>query len=288
MAVYLPLALVWAALALHLAGERRAAVVTGRPRSREARKRALYFYAGLATIFVALVTPIESLARKLFWIHMIQHVLLLTVAAPLIVLGAPWMSIWRPFPLGFRRTVARGVARSPWLGWLRALGRWLGRPSGAFVGYAVTLVAWHIPAAYDYTLRHQWAHAAEHITFLGFGILLWAQLLDSPPLRRRLVGVQRIYYGVASEVVGWVLSLVLAFAPSPLYPWYVHLAHRPGGISALADQQLAAGVMLVPGSLAMSLFVAIELYRWLGQDGTDDAERRSRRGHAAAGAGTPT
>jgi putative membrane protein len=283
--VYLQLALVCAALALHhLEGERRAARLRGGPRDRLARTRAASFYAGLLTIFIALAPPIDSLSQKLFWVHMFQHVLLLTVAAPLIVLGAPWMSIWRPLPLGFRRTVARTVARAPSLRPLRALARALGRPLGAWLAFSLGLVLWHIPAAYDATLHSDAVHALEHTTFLLFGILLWAQVLASPPLRLRLGALDRVYYIAAAAVVGWVISLVLAFAPTPLYPAYAQLIDRPGGISALADQQLAAGVMLVPGSLTMTLFVFIGLYRWLGQD-DDTLRRRDPRRRTPAGAG---
>jgi cytochrome c oxidase assembly factor CtaG len=280
VALYFPLALVWAAFALHLAGERRAAEMLRRPRDRRAKWRACSFYAGLLTIFVALASPIESLAKKLFWVHMTQHVLLLTIASPLIVLGAPWMSIWRPLPLGLRRRVARAVAFSPSLAPLRAIGRTLGRPLGAWLAFSINLVMWHIPVAYDLTLDHVAIHALEHTTFLLFGILLWSQVLASPPLRLRLSEIQRVYYIIGATVVGWLLSLVLAFAPSPLYPAYAQLAHRPGGISALTDQQLAAGVMLVPGSLAMTIFVFIGLHRWLGTD--EDAGRgRDWQPHSA-------
>ncbi len=282
IALYFPLALVWAAFALHLAGERRAAVLRGRPRDRRAKWRTASFYAGLATIFVALASPIESLSQKLFWVHMTQHVLLLTVAAPLIVLGAPWMSIWRPLPLGLRRRVARTVARSPWLRPLRVAGGALGHPTGAWLAFSINLVLWHIPWAYDLTLHHVAVHALEHTTFLLFGILLWAQVLDSPPLRSRLRPDQRVYYIVGSAVIGWLLSLVLAFAPTPLYPAYAHLSHRPGGISALTDQQLAGGVMLGPGSLTMTIFVFVGLYRWLGTD--EDSKRRAELRRPSVGA----
>jgi putative membrane protein len=269
LAADFPLLLVAIALGLHIAGERRAVKIRRRPRDRRARLRSCAFYAGLLTIVIALTGPIDNQADRLFWVHMIQHVLLLTVAAPLIVLGAPWMSLWRPLPLGFRRSVAGSLARERWAAPLRAAGRALGSPVGAWLAFSVNLVAWHIPAAFDLTLQHIWIHAAEHTTFLLFGILLWAQVIDSPPLRLTLRIDQRVYYMVASSVVGWVLSLVLAFASRPLYPVYAHLASRPGGISALVDQQLAAGVMLVPGSLTMSVFVFIGLYRWLapGEEG---------------------
>ena len=86
---YLPAALVLAVFVLHVEGERRASALTGRPRDRDARRRALTFYAALATILVALQSPLDSLADELFWVHMIQHLLLLVVAAPLIVLSRP-------------------------------------------------------------------------------------------------------------------------------------------------------------------------------------------------------
>jgi len=98
-------------------------------------------------------------------------------------------------------------------------------------------------------------------------------VIDSPPLRARLSAIQRVYYIVAASVVSWVISLVLIFSTSPLYPAYAHLNHRPGGISALSDQQLAGGVMLVPGSLAMTVFVFIQLYVWLGLDGKGEPPR---------------
>lgn len=262
----LPLLLVAVALGLHIAGERRVAQMRRRPRDRRARMRATWFYAGLLTIVISLVGPIDTYAAKLFWVHMVQHVLLLTVAAPLIVLGAPWMSIWRPLPLDFRRRTAGAIAKAPWAAPLRAAGGALATPLGAWLAFSLDLALWHVPPAYDLTLRHLWIHALEHTTFLVFGILLWAQVIDSPPLHSRLRAAQRVSYIIAASVVGWVLSLVLAFAPTPLYSVYAHLAGRPGGISALTDQQLAAGIMLVPGSLTMSIFVFIGLYRWLGDD----------------------
>ncbi len=264
--VDLPLGLIWLALALHLLGEHRAALKLARPRSTTEHWRATAFYAGLLTIFLALATPIDSLARKLFWVHMTQHVLLLGVAAPLIVLGAPWNSMWRALPLSWRRRLARALVRSPRLAPVRTVARIVGRPGPAWVLFNLNLAFWHLPFAYDLTLRSAGVHALEHILFVVSCVLLWAQVLRSPPLRLRLSPVGRVYYIVASTAVSWLLSLVLAFAPTALYPAYAHLAHRPGGISELTDQHIAAGVMLGPGSLAATVFVFLGLYRWLGQD----------------------
>ena len=272
-----PLALVLLAAALHLLGERRATRMTGRPRSSRDRWRAASFYAGLATILAALVSPIDDLSEKLFWVHMTQHVLLLTVAAPLIALGAPWNSMWRPLPLGLRRTLARQVSRSRVCAPLRAIGHLLARPAPAWIAFNANLVLWHIPAVYAHAIGDGPIHDLEHTTFLLFGVLLWAQLIDSPPLRARLSALWRVAYIVGMSIVSWVLSLVIIFASSPLYAHYADLAHRPGGISALADQQLAGGVMLVPGSIAASLYVFIELYRWIAHDERSDPPRDAAR-----------
>jgi putative membrane protein len=287
-AVDLPLALVSIFGALHVLGEHRAVSLLGRPRSRRERWRAASFYTGLLVILGALASPIDSLAEKLFWVHMVQHVMLLTIAAPLIVLGAPWMSIWRPLPLGFRRSAAKAVSRADWAAPLRALGRLLGRPLPAWIAFDLNLVLWHLPGFYDLAVGNRAIHDVEHTTFLLFGVLLWSQVLDSPPLRARLSAIHRVYYIVAAAVVSWVIALVLIFASSPLYPAYAHLAHRPGGISALADQQLAGGIMLGPGSVAMTLFVFFQIYRWLGIEektraSGDDARRVAPEPAPAAG-----
>src|SRR5438445_10160741 len=94
------------------------AVGTG-SRRRVAPRRGLCFAAGLATLLVALDSPVERLADDWFWAHMLQHVLLMLVAAPLLVLGAPWLPFWRPLPLEFRRRLARSIVKSPSFGWLR-------------------------------------------------------------------------------------------------------------------------------------------------------------------------
>ena len=285
MADSLPLGLTWAAFWLHLLGERLAVRRTGRPRSRAARRRALAFYAGLMAIVIAIATPIETLSRQLLWTHMIQHVLLLSVAAPLIVLGAPWMSLWRPLPLGWRRTVAGALALSPRWAPVRSLWRMLRRPLVVLVLYSVSLLAWHVPALYDLALESTDVHALEHLTFIGFGILLWTQVIPSPPFRPSLGSPGRIACLVAAMVPAVALSMVLAFSRSPLYPFYADLAHRPGGVSAFTDQQIAAGIMWSFGDMPFVIAIVVLAVRWLSQLDADTAELPVGTA-AKAGAGT--
>jgi len=104
----------------------------------------------------------------------------------------------------------------------------------------------------------------EHALFFATGLLFWGSVVDSPPFRSRLDWVPRGASVLGAMLVGWMLAVVLAFAQSPVYPAYGTEAHRPGGLSALGDQAIAAGVMWVPGSLAYSIAFVIFGYRWLG------------------------
>jgi cytochrome c oxidase assembly factor CtaG len=252
----------------------------GRPRRRIVPWRALSFAAGLVTVVVALDSPLERLADDLFWAHMLQHVLLMMVAAPLIVLGAPWMPFWRPLPLGLRRRVARAIVKSPSLAWLRRGARLIAAPVPAWLLFNVDLGVWHVPAAYDLTLSNGAAHYAEHVSFLMLGLLFWVQLIDSPPFRPRLASFGRVVYATAGSAASWLLAVVLTLATTPLYPAQ-HAGHH--GLSALADQQLAAGVMLGPGSIPYAIVVFYWLYVWLAPD--DSHRRRRELRHSALGSG---
>jgi putative membrane protein len=237
-------------------------VLGSRGRWRPEPLQAASFFAALVTIVIALDSPIDVYADKLFWVHMLQHILLLTVAPPLFLLGRPWPRMWRALPRGPRTQLARTVARAPWTSPLRALAR----PLPAWILFNATLLTWHIPAAYDATLTSGAVHAVEHAMFFFTGMLFWARVIDPGPLRPRLVWPMRIAYTAGAMVVGWMLAIALVIVPHPLYGYYAALVARPGGISALTDQQIAAGVMWVPGSLAYTITFIIGFYRWLEPD----------------------
>jgi putative membrane protein len=243
------------------AARRLGTIVPDRVRTERWRTAAL-IAAALAAV-LALQEPVDALAGELFWMHMVQHVLLLVVVAPLAVLAAPWMRLWRALPLTLRRALARwavnGVTAAP----LRALTRALGHPWVAWALLAGDLIAWHVPAAYDLTLRSEVVHYTEHASFLLFALLAWGQVIDSPPFRSRLQAPHRVAFALGAMAVGWGLALMLAFASQPWYSAYAALGHRPGGISALTDQHLGAGVMWVPASLPWALAVFVLVYRWV-------------------------
>lgn len=248
--------------ALYILGGRKR--VSRRPLRGAERWRPLSFYAGIAMLLLALDSPVDAWADSLFAMHMTQHVLLLMVVPPLVVFAAPWNRIWRPLPLGFRRPVARFFVLSPGARPLRLLGSTLARPWIATGLFSANLLLWHVPSLFDATLRNQGVHDLEHTTFLLTGVLLWLQLIESPPFRCRAGELTQAAMATTGMLAGWIVAVVLAFATSPLYSPYVAISPRPWGLSAMADQGIAAGVMWVPGSLPLTVAIVLFFYRWLG------------------------
>ena len=246
---------------LYVVGWRRRA-----SRRRGARTQAALFGLGVVALVVALNSPLATLDETLFWAHMTQHVLLLVVAPPLLLLGRPWSTVWRAFPFSVRRRSARGVLALGGRPRVRVLWHVATAPATALAVFVGTLAVWHLPAVYDATLRSSGVHVFEHVTFLASGLLFWSQLVDSPPVRSRLGYPARALHATIAMAAGWLLALVIVTASTPLYEGYAELASRPGGISALADEQLAAGIMWVPGSIPFLVAVLLYAYRWLEQE----------------------
>lgn len=256
-----PLVLVIDLAIFYWVGSRRT-VTPARKRVAQ-RWRCGCFWASLAILAIALASPIERLSADLFWVHMIQHILLIDVAAPLFVLAAPWIRLWRCLPLDARRWLAGGLSHGQRTAPLRAVSRGLGRPIPSFAVFSVVLLGWHIPLLFDATLESTTLHAFEHTLFFCTAILFWKQVIPSAPLRIRLPAPRRVLFLIGGMVVSWALAIVLAYAPHPLYSFYAHLASRPGGISALGDQELAAGIMWVPGSITLLIVLFVYVHRWL-------------------------
>ncbi|MCW2963105.1 MAG: 4Fe-4S ferredoxin, iron-sulfur binding domain protein [Actinomycetia bacterium] len=254
-----PLAAIVVIAMLYLVGGRMSATQSDAGK----RWRGAAFYGGLAILALAVGSPIDAYSGELFWVHMVQHVLLMMVAPPLLLLGRPWPRLSRPLPLGLRRPLARSVLAGPTLGPVRGASRWLAAPLASFTLFNGTLLLWHVPALYDLTLRDGPVHDLEHALFFGTALLFWVHLLPGASGRPQLADGARAVYGIAALLVSWILAIVLGLAQEPLYSAYASLAQRPGGLSALGDQQLAAGVMWVPGSVPYCIVLAVVALRWL-------------------------
>ena len=237
---------------------------------RTSRWRVMCFWAGLATILIALQSPIEMLARQLFWIHMVQHLLLTVVAAPLLALASPWMRMWHALPRTWRRAIARPVFRNGALQPVRTAYRAVANPAVIWFAGAANLWLWHVPALYDLTLRNHLVHHLEHTLFFGLGLAFWAYVIDQYPFRSPLSSLARAAYVFLAMIQSWGLAAVLSFATGPYYA-YAQLVSRPGGISALTDQQLGGGMMWVPGAVTYSIVFVAMLFRWLADEDSKPA-----------------
>ncbi len=198
------------------------------------------FASGLLVLALALSPPVGKLADQLLVAHMVEHLLIGDVAALLIVLGltGPVLA-----PLLRNRVIAR----------LRALTH----PVVAVTLWAINFYAWHIPAAYQGALRHDWLHALEHATFLTFGIAVWMALLGPLPKPRWFGNGARLIYIIAVRLVGTVLANAMIFASAVFYPYY-HAGDAHWHISGVADQVAAGAVMMVEESL-----LTIAMFCWL-------------------------
>jgi putative membrane protein len=265
-----PLAAIVVTALLYLLGGRSSATLSDAGK----RWRGAAFYGGLATLALAVGSPIDAYAGELFWVHMVQHVLLMMVAPPLLLIGRPWPRLSRPLPLGLRRPLARTVLAGRTLAPPRAAFRRLAAPLPAFVLFNGTLLVWHLPVLYDLTLRDGPVHDLEHALFFGTALLFWVHLLPGATGRPQFSDGARAVYGTAALLVSWILAVVLGLAQEPLYGAYASLGQRPGGLSALSDQQLAAGVMWVPGSVPYCIVLVVVALRWLDPAAGSGRRRR--------------
>ncbi|MGD0376862.1 MAG: cytochrome c oxidase assembly protein [Streptosporangiaceae bacterium] len=156
-------------------------------RARQRRKRSLLFYGGLAVLLIAVQSPIDYWSDDYFFVHMVQHLLLMFAAPTLIVAGAPWQPLLDALPGRLGRSATREVMRAGWARPVRAAGGALLRPWVAIALFNVAMVAWHIPALFDLAENNQAVHIwLMHASFFITGILFWLQFIPSPPLRPRM------------------------------------------------------------------------------------------------------
>lgn len=252
--------------------------------------RSAAFAAGLLVVFFALDGPMDAAADTWLTAHMAQHELLVMVAAPLLLFGAPLWPWWRAVPLATRRATLGWAIRHRWprrIG--HALSVALFGPIQGIVFLIAGFSVWHLPALYDAALRNDTVHALEHITFLIVALLFWAQVIPSRPLQPRLGYVMRVVYVGIAGLYSSVMGSAFMFSTAPFYPYYAALARPAGAPSALVDQHIAGSAMDIPGVLIFLVAMCVLLWLWLSEDErqADPIPARSPALRAAARHVTP-
>src|SRR6266478_4945443 len=226
--------------------------------------RLFAFLTGLLSLWVAVASPLEALSGLLLSAHMVQHLLLLVVGPPLILLGAPLLPLLRGLPRGFAR---HGLG--PFLSWpaLLNLGRSLTHPAVCWLAMAATLSAWHVPAAFDLALRLPAWHRVEHACFFAAGLLFWWPVARPFPSRPHWPPLSIPIYLLAADILNTALSAILTFSDRVVYQPYRD-APRLFGTTALSDQAAAGLIMWVPGSLVFLVPAVVLAVRLLSPAGS--------------------
>ena len=207
------------------------------------------FLSGLAAIYLALASPIEPFAELLLAVHMVQHLLLMMVAPPLVWLGAPLFPMLRGLPQPIRAYWLAPLLAAPSL--RRLFGR-LTHPLAALLLFVAATWFWHVPPIYDLALRSRAWHYAEHACFLGTAVLFWYPIVRPYPARPRWSHWLLLPTLILADVSNTVLAALLTFSNRMLYSYYAEVP-RLAGISPLDDQAAAGVIMWVPGSAAFLL-----------------------------------
>jgi cytochrome c oxidase assembly factor CtaG len=229
------------------------------------RWEAACFAAGWLTLLIAMVSPVHRMGEVLFSAHMVQHELLMAVAAPLLVLGRPLIPFLWAIPIGWRRSIGgwakAGVVARAW--------RAVTNPLAAWLLHAAALWLWHLPGAYGASLASEGMHTLQHASFLGTALLFWWALVHG---REGRMGYgASVFYLFATAMHSGGLGALLTFAPRPWYAGY-GATTAAWGLTPLEDQQLAGLIMWIPAGASYLVAALLLLAAWMRE-----SERRASR-----------
>ena len=241
-------------------------VSVAHPATQHPRWRSAAFLGGLAVLAMALMSPIEAYEGQLFSVHMLQHMLIELVAAPLLLLGAP-------ATLGLRAASPSVRARLLLVLHSRAV-TVLSFPLLAWVLFAAVNWGWHFSSLYNDALETPWLHDVEHLTFLGAALLFWWPVVGADPARWRLPHPVRLFYLFLAMPQNSFLGIALMSAPLALYPHYLTNV-RDWGPTPIVDQNVGGMLMWVGGDVVFLLAMGFVVAAWVRAE-----DRRTARADA--------
>ncbi|MCA9936479.1 MAG: cytochrome c oxidase assembly protein [Ardenticatenaceae bacterium] len=232
-----------------------------------ARWRLVSYVSGLLIIALSLLSPIDALASQLFFMHMIQHLLLIMIAPPLLLIANPMPFMLWGLPTTLRQRVGGAISRllhrdSAFRRGLRAATT----PGVIWLFWVISVIGWHDPTAYDLALRYNVVHDIEHLFFFAAGMLYWWHITGAGPRIHKQIGLLgRIIFVLAAIPPNMALGVVLAFAPQPVYTYYLAVP-RLWNISVVDDQRIGGVIMWVPGSMMYILAILLLAGRYFGNE----------------------
>ncbi len=218
------------------------------------------FLGGILLIGLALMSPLDRLGYYLFFASMIQHLLLIMFAPPLLLLANPFPFLLWGLPRAWRRRVGMWFAPAARP---RARLRAVTRPGLTWVVFVSTLLLWHDAFAYDAALRVLLLNDFQNLTFFGTSLLFWWHVLDAGPrIHRRFRWITRVVYLIGAVPFNMLLGVALAFSTTPWYKYYTEVP-RLWDIPPVRDQAIGGLIMWIPGSMMYLLFALIFIARYI-------------------------
>lgn len=229
------------------------AIVGAREGHHLGRGKPIALAIALLVLFFSLNGWLHDLSDSyLFSAHMVQHLMLTLVVAPLLVMATPG---WMLRPTLRSRTIA-------------ALARWLTNPFHTFAIFNVVFAGWHLPPLYNLAMAHHWLHIGQHLMFLVASVLMWWPILSPLPELPRLAYPMQMLYLFLMSIPMSIVAVYIAYADSVLYPAYA-IAPRIWGISPMQDQQMGGLIMWIPGGLYFFTIISVIFFRWQQRDGDE-------------------
>lgn len=224
-------------------------------------RQILWFAAGMVLMLIALQGPLHELSDYyLFSAHMVQHLLIMLLMPPLLLMG---ISGWMVRPLVRIRTV-------------HIVAWFLTFPLVAFLLNNGIFLIWHFPGPYDLMMRNHDVHILMHVMIMGSGILMWWPILSPLPELPRLAPALQMLYLFVLGIPMMVAASMITFSREEIYTFYVE-APRVFALSPLQDQQLGGAIMWVPGALVIWIAITIVYFRWTHAEVRDEEKRMEGR-----------
>lgn len=262
---------------LYISGVRR--VNQAHPKSPFPKKRTAFFFAGIAVLVLALISPPASYDTTLFSIHMAQHLLLTMLAAPLLLLGTPITLALRAATPRVRKRILLPILHS------RVL-RVVTFPVVSWLLFAAVMWGTHFSPLYNDSLEHAWLHRFEHFLYLTAALMFWWQAIGVDPTPWRMPYPVKLMYVFLQMPQSSFLGVAIYGSERVLFKHYETL-QRTWGPSPLGDQQMAGMIMWVGGDMCFLIAMGYVIYQWVKHEEqvaerTDRALARERAEHQAA------
>ena len=220
------------------------------------------FYVGWTALLLGAVSPIDGLSGDLFLMHMVQHMLMMMVGPPLILVGAPVVPVLRGLPRVLRDDLAIPLFQ---MKRVRKALSFLASPLTAWLVFVFTVWVWHIPALYNEAVTNEALHFLQHATFIGAAAFFWWIAIDPVPLKPRLSYALRLLYLFLATLQSTALAAIITLSEDVLYSYYESVP-RLWGLTPGEDQMIAGLIMWIPGAGIYFTVLSILFFVMLARD----------------------